>query len=263
MKSNHKSRLKRGEVMKKILYAVCLMLIATGLTACITPSPSSRVQSTGGADMGAARAQSYHGAKAAIAVADFEDKTVGRGQYRSEYGRGMQDMLVTSLFNTNRFIVLEREKLQAVMTEQDMGASGRFKQGTTAPIGELEGAQLLVVAAVTGFDPEVAGGGGQASGRGGFLGDTLLGSIAGGYQQARLALDIRIIDTSTGRILAATSVEGKAHGYDLGGSVLDRSAGGALNTFARTPMEQAIRNAIEEAVNFVASRTPADFYRHY
>lgn len=247
--------------MKKAIFTVCLMFLAVSLTACITPSPSSRVQSTGGSDMGSARAQSYHGAKAAIAVADFEDKTVGRGQYRAEYGRGLQDMLVTSLFNTNRFIVLEREKLQAVMTEQDMGASGRFRQSTAAPIGELEGAQLLVVAAVTGFDPEVAGGGGSASGVGGLLGDRF-GAIVGGYQQARLALDIRVIDTSTGRILAATSVEGKAHGYNLGGSILDSRAGGALNTFARTPMEQAIRNVIEEAVNFVASQTPASFYQY-
>ncbi len=131
-----------------------------------------------------------------------------------------------------------------------------------APIGELEGAQLLVVAAVTGFDPSVSGSSGQASGRGGLLGDRL-GAVIGGYQQARLALDLRVIDTATGRILAATSVEGKAHGYNLGASLLDKRAGGALDTFARTPMEQAIRNAIEEAVNFVASRTPPEFYHYH
>jgi|GEM_PF-288805 len=248
-------------IMKHFLWVSILLFLAAVLAGCITPSPGARVQSTAGPDIATARAQDYHGAKAAIAVADFEDKTVGRGQYRAEYGRGMQDMLVTSLFNSDRFIVLEREKLQAVMTEQDMGTTGRFRQDTTAPIGELEGAQLLVVAAVTGFDPEVAGSSGQASGRGGLLGDRL-GSLAGGYQQARLALDLRIIDTATGRILAATNVEGRAHGYDLGASVLDRRAGGALNTFARTPMEQAIRNAINEAVDFVASQTPAHYYQH-
>lgn len=75
-------------------------------------------------------------------------------------------------------------------------------------------------------------------------------------------MDLRVIDTATGRILAATNVEGKAHGYDMGASVLDRRAGGALNTFARTPMEQAIRNAINEAVEFVASQTPAQYYHH-
>ncbi|MFP4084690.1 MAG: CsgG/HfaB family protein [Desulfonatronovibrio sp.] len=228
----------------------------------MTPSPSAKVQATDGPDMGTARAEVYHGPKAAIAVADFEDKTVGKGQYRAEYGRGMQDMLVTALFNSNRFIVLEREKLQAVIAEQDLGASGRIRQDTAAPIGELEGARLLVVAAVTGFDPGQSGGRGSVGGSGGMLGNNLLGSLMGGYQKAHLALDLRIIDTVTGRILAATNVEGNAQSYDLGGSLLGARAGGALSTFAKTPMEQAIRTAINEAVNFVSSQTPDEFYQH-
>lgn len=242
-----------------------LMVFVAGLTGCLTPPPSARVQSTGGPDMGTARAEAYHGPKAAIAVADFEDKTVGTGQYRPAYGRGMADMLVTSLFNTNRFIVLEREKLDAVVYEQDIGASGRFRQDTAAPIGQLEGAQLLVIAAVTGFDPGVAGTSGSASQRGGLLGlgrDTRIGQVMGGHQRAHIALDLRIVDTATGRILSATSVEGSAHSFDLGGSVLGSTAGGALSTYARTPMEQAIRRAIDEATAFVASQTPPGFYRY-
>lgn len=247
--------------MKNRCCIIVVLFLAGLLAGCITPSPGSRVTSSGGSDIAAARAESYHGPRAAIAVADFEDKTVGRGQYRAAYGRGMQDMLVTSLFNTNRFIVLEREKLESVIAEQDMGATGRFRQDTTAPIGELEGAQILVVAAVTGFEPEVAGGAAEASGKGGFLGERL-GAVVGGYQQARLAMDLRIIDTATGRVLSATSVESRAHGYDMGASVLDQRAGGALNTFARTPMEKAIRSAIDEAVHFVANQMPSEFYRH-
>ena len=247
--------------MKQFYSILALLFFTAGLAGCVTPSPSARVQSTDGPDMATARAEAYHGPKAAIAVADFEDKTVGRGYYRAEYGRGMQDMLVTSLFNSNRFIVLEREKLQAIMAEQDMGASGRIRQDTAAPIGELEGAQLLVLAAVTGFDPGQAGGRGSARGvGGGLLGD--LRSVMGGYQRAHIAIDLRIVDTTTGRILAATNVQGNAHSYDLGGSILGSQAGGALSTFARTPMEQAIRQAINEAVNFVASQTPDHFYRH-
>ncbi len=249
----------------KILSLIALVVFTAGVTGCVTPSPSARVQSTGGPDIGTARAEAYHGPKAAIAVADFEDKTVGVGEYRPAYGRGMADMLLTSLFNTNRFIVLEREKLDAIVYEQDLGASGRLRQDTAAPIGEIEGAQLLVIAAVTGFDPGVAGTSGSASQRGGLLGlgrDTRLGQIMGGYQRAHLALDLRIVDTATGRILAATSVEGSAHSFDLGGSILGTTAGGALSTYARTPMEQAIRKAIDEATGFVARQTPADFYRY-
>ncbi|MDF1615498.1 CsgG/HfaB family protein [Desulfurivibrio dismutans] len=226
----------------------------------IVPAATAQAQS-GGPDMGTARAEDYHGPKAAIAVADFEDKTVGRGQYRREYGRGMQDMLITELFNTDRYIVLEREKLSAVIAEQDLGASGRFRQDTTAPIGELEGAQLMVIAAVTGFDPGTAGTKGTVKGRSGLLGDRL-GRLTAGVQQAHVALDLRVVDTATGRILSATNVEGKARSFDLGGSVFGSGGSGDLSTFARTPMEQAIRRAIAEAVDFVVEQTPAEFYHH-
>lgn len=251
--------------MKAMIHTVFLLLLAVSLAACVTPAPTAKVQSTGGPDMGSARAEAYHGPKAAIAVADFEDKTVGATQYRAAYGRGMADMLVTSLFNTNRFIVLEREKLRAVLHEQDMGATGRIRQDTAAPIGELEGAQLMVIAAVTGFDPGASGTRASGRQRGGLLGlgsDARIGSLMGGYQQAHLALDLRVVDTATGRILAATSVEGKARSFDLGASMLGSSAAGELSTFARTPMEQAMRRAIDEAVDFIASQTPAHFYRH-
>lgn len=248
--------------MKEMVRGALLIFLIVALAACITPAPTAKVRATSGPDIGSARAESYHGPKAAIAVADFEDKTVGTNQYRPAYGRGMADMLVTSLFNTNRFIVLEREKLDAVIREQDMGATGRFRQDTAAPIGELEGAQLLVMAAVTGFEPGTAGTRASGRQRGGILGDSRIGALAGGFQRSHLAIDLRIVDTATGRVLAATNVEGSARSYDLGGSVLGTQASGALSTFARTPMEQAIRRVIDTAVVFIATQTPEDFYRH-
>jgi curli biogenesis system outer membrane secretion channel CsgG len=218
-----------------------------------------------GPSLGQAQAERYDGPKARIAVADFEDKMSSSGQYRAEYGRGMADMLATALFNTNRYIVLERQKLTYVLAEQDLGASGRIKRETAAPIGELEGAELLVTAAVTGFDPGVAGGGGSA---GGVLGTLLgkaagqtLGNIAGGFRRAHLALDLRVIDTRTGRVVAANSVEGSATEFSGSGGAAGVTFGGALGGFATTPMERAIREAIQESVDFVVSKTPARYFR--
>ena len=106
----------------------------------------------GGPDIQSAQAEAYNGPKARIAVADFEDKMSSRGQYRAEYGRGLSDMLTTALFQTNRYIVLEREKLGAVVGELKHGTSDLFRREATAPLGELEGADLLINAAITGFD---------------------------------------------------------------------------------------------------------------
>jgi Curli production assembly/transport component CsgG len=139
------------------------------------------------------------------------------------------------------------------------------KRETAAPIGELEGAELLVTAAVTGFDPGVAGGGGTA---GGVLGNLFgkaagqtLGNIAGGLRRAHVALDLRVVDTKTGRVVAANSAQGSATEFSGSLGAANTSFSGALGGFAKTPMERAIREAIQSSVDFVVSQTPAKFYR--
>jgi curli biogenesis system outer membrane secretion channel CsgG len=214
--------------------------------------------------MNAAQAEHYEGPKARIAVADFEDKMSSSGQYRAEYGRGMADMLATALFNSDRYIVLERQKLSYVIAEQDLGASGRMKRQTAAPIGELEGAELLVVGAVTGFDPGVSGGGGNlGAALGGLLGrgGAAIGSLAGGVRTAHIAIDVRVVDTRTGRVVAANSVQGSASEFSGSLGIAGTPFSAALGGFSKTPMEKAIRDVIETSVNFVVSKTPRQYFR--
>jgi len=229
-------------------------VVVVGLVGCA----SANVTSSGGQDMASAQMEAYNGPKARIAVADFEDKMSSSGHYRGEYGRGMSDMLTNALFQSNRYIVLEREKLEAVLAEQHLGASGRIKKQTAAAIGELEGAELMVTAAITGFDPGAAGGGG---GLAGIPGASLLGAVAGSFKKAHVAMDLRVIDTRTARVLAATSVEGSATAFGAGGLALGGAMGGGLGGFSKTPMETAIRKMITEAVKFIAAQTPQEFYR--
>lgn len=234
---------------------VLVGVVMLGLTACAT----ANVTSSGGQDMASAQMEAYNGPKARIAVADFEDKMSSSGHYRGEYGRGMSDMLTNALFQSNRYIVLEREKLEAVLAEQNLGASGRVKKDTAAAIGELEGAELMVTAAITGFDPGASGGGG---GLGGLIpGANLLGAVAGSFKKAHVAMDLRVIDTRTARVLAATSVEGSATAFGGGGLALGGAMGGGLGGFSKMPMETAIRKMITEAVKFIAAQTPQEFYR--
>jgi curli biogenesis system outer membrane secretion channel CsgG len=253
--------MKNANPLALILFA--LLLNGRGLG----DSWAAEVRPAGGPNIEEAQAQPYDGPKARVAVADFEDKMSSTGQYRAEYGRGMADMLATALFNTNRYIVLERQKLSYVLAEQDLGASGRVKRQSAAAIGELEGAELLVVAGVTGFDPGVSGGGGNLGVLGSFFGGragavgSALGSIAGGFRTAHIAIDLRLIDTKTGRVVAANSVEGSASDYSGSFGVANTPISGALGGFAKTPMEKAIRDVIQASVAFVVSKTPAQYYR--
>jgi curli biogenesis system outer membrane secretion channel CsgG len=245
-------------------FAVCcaVFLFLTVGVGCVTPGTKTTVTSgQGGPSMDEAQAVAYNGPKARIAVARFKDKT-GKGWYTSRIGDGMADQLVTALFNTNRFIVLERQTLGDVLSEQDLGASGRIRKDTAAPIGEIEGAELLVVGAVTEFEGAASGAGG---GIGGF-GKGILGGIMGGYKKAHMAIDLRVIDTRTSRIVAATSVEGEATDVNLGGLVAGWGGSGALagglGGWKNTPTEKALRICIKEAVEFVVSKTPQTYYHH-
>ncbi|MBM3285403.1 MAG: hypothetical protein FJY81_05980 [Candidatus Aminicenantes bacterium] len=244
-----------------------LILFATGtlIGFAMSCAPTATVTSGGGPSIAEAQAERYDGPKARLAVGEFRDKTA-RGEGPTgwfsmfgvsfkEIGDGMRDMLTTALFNSNRFIVLEREQLDEVLKEQDLAAAGRVKKGTEAPTGEIYGADLVITAAVTEFE-------GGARGVGG--GTRLLGvTVGGAMKKAHVAIDIRIIDATTSQIVAATTVEGSATSFGAGGAT---TIGGSLpiglGGFSKTPTEKAIRVCIQKAVEYIASRTPATYYRH-
>lgn len=231
----------------------------------VSCAPTAKVTSYGGPTVSQAQAEQYNGPKARIAVGEFQDKTAKGGwsggwlgmfgiEFR-QIGDGMREMLTTSLFNTSRFIVLERAQLDEVLKEQDLGAAGRIKKGTEAPVGEIYGAELLITAAVTEFE-------GSAKGVGG--GTRILGvTVGGGVKKAHMAIDIRIIDTKTSQIVAATSVEGDATSFAAGGATrLGGALPVALGGFSKTPIEKAIRVCIEKAVDYISGQTPQDYYRY-
>ncbi len=236
---------------KTLLSLASLTFFILVLVNCAT-GPTAKVTATGGPTIAEAQLEPYSGPKARIAVARFTDKTA---KGLDQIGQGMADMLATALFHTNRFIVLEREVLQDILAEQDLATTGRVRQETAAPTGLIEGAELLVTGAVTEFEPGATGLGG-----GGGMGAYILGMV----KAAHIAIDIRIIDTKTSRIVAATSVEGKAKDFSLGGLLLSGvSVGGvALGGYSKTPVEKAIRIALGEAVKFIVAQTPAKYFHH-
>lgn len=247
---------------RRVLSVVSVLVVLCALWGCQS-TPTAKVTSgEGGASIGEARSEAYDGPKARIAVSMFTDKTAKGGGLRNwwnaEIGDGMRDMLATALFNTNRYIVLERQMLDEVMAEQDLGASGRVKGETAAAIGEIEGAELIVTGAITEFEPASGGVGG---GIGGIFG-RVAGAVAGGLKKSHIAIDLRVVDTRTSRIVAATSVEGEARDTKLGGLLVGSSVGGGLGGYSNSSMEKAVRIALGAAVDFIVTKTPEKFY-HY
>lgn len=220
----------------------------------------------------------YDGPKARVAVYRFGDRTakgggIVRGGYPGGYqwyspqiGNGMADMLNDALLQSNRFIVLDRQAIKDVIQEQDFAASGRIRRETAAPIGEIEGADLLIKGAITEFEPGSAGGrAGAGMGHFGWTG-AILGGVLAGVRQSHVAMIIQVVDARTSRLLFSTTVEGKANDFDLGGFLggFGGGFGGAagLGTWQKTPVEKAIRIAILKAVKELSSKTPQTYFRH-
>ena len=209
-----------------------LVAVLLAVSACTTAKVVS--SSGGGPTIQQAQQEPVAGPKKRIAVTAFEFKAA-RGS--REVGRGMSDMLSDALFNTNRFIVLEREHIKEVIQEQDFGASGRVKRETAAPIGELEGAQLIIRGSVTEFEPRCKGG----------------AALIIAAQQACVTVNLRIVDAKTGRVVNATTVEGLSGSVGGGLVFATGSLPVGLGGWAKTPMESAIRNCIETAVQHIAN----------
>jgi len=246
--------------MKKHVFCIIGLLLIFSLAGCASlAQPTAQVDNTAGAQA----LPPYSGPKARIAVADFDVKAA---KASGEIGYGLREMLVTALVNSNRFSVVERQALNAVMQEQELSASGAAQAGGGGPQrGKLKTADLIITAAVTEFEPQASGGRAGVGGGGGIGRGVLGGLLGAALNKAHMALDIRIVDASTSEVLSATRVQGQASdisGAIMGGFFGGWGLGGGLSAYANTPMEKAIRICIIEAVRYISQTISPTYYKY-
>jgi curli biogenesis system outer membrane secretion channel CsgG len=182
--------------------------------------------------------------KIRIAVTAFENKVKTPWWGASwKIGDGLAEMLTTELSKTGQFIVVERQALGDIVKEQELGQSGLIRGETAARTGQVLGAQIVVRGAVTEFE-ERASGGGAGIRFGGF-------GAEGKVQNAHVALDIRLIDTSTGQVIASHNAAKSAPsaGGGIGANIGNVTFGG--DAFFQTPLGQATRAAMQDALQFI------------
>jgi curli biogenesis system outer membrane secretion channel CsgG len=189
----------------------------------------------------------FTGPKQRIAVAKFG----AIGSFSSAYsgwdiGGGLAAQLTTALVESGRYIVVERAELAAVLREQETGAQRLVSAQTAAQIGEVLGAQLLVVGSVTEFDQK-QGGSVSVSVFGGSLGKkATVGSVG---------IDVRVIDTTTGQVIQSKHAEGKVVEKDVSAGINVKAVSFGGDQFNSTPLGQASRQAIEQAVALITQAT--------
>jgi curli biogenesis system outer membrane secretion channel CsgG len=187
----------------------------------------------------------YKGLKQAIGCKDFGNESGWSGQW--EIGRNLAIMLESALYDTGRFVIVEREKLKDVIAEQDLAASGRTaKAGKVAQTGLIRPCRYLATGAITTVDEKQSGGDAGIS-----IGGVRLG---GGKSEAQVTVIVKLIDTTTSEIIAKESITGKAGNTALRVGVSAGIVNTELGGFKKTPLGQAAQDCINKASEFIAKK---------
>ncbi|HPT87761.1 MAG TPA: CsgG/HfaB family protein [Bacillota bacterium] len=170
-----------------------------------------------------------------VAVLPFDDGSIEHWWGKNwDVGKGVADELITELLKIGRFRLIEREKIDKILSEQDFGQQGRVDQRTAAKIGKILGAQYLIMGKVTEFSTNSTGG--AVSVRNYALGIKT--------HTARVELDARLVDTTTSEIITAANGVGERKQSNLAMAIKWNIIAFGSNEFKQTNLGLALRDAV-------------------
>lgn len=223
MKTTTLSRLTSISLAALMLAGVCVSAIATPAT---TQPATQLAQAT----------------KKRLVVMDFDYGTTN--SYYSSYrgvgaAKGISELLINELVNNGTYTVVDRSKLEQVLKQQNR--SGSMDAGTAAEIGKQLGVDAVLIGTITKFNIDKQSGGGS------FMG------IGGGSQKtkATVQIDVRLIGTASGDILATAKAVGEADQSDSNISVRGISGNSGSNN-EDTLLSAAVDKAVSQMVTKLA-----------
>jgi curli biogenesis system outer membrane secretion channel CsgG len=208
--------------------------------------------------------------KKRVAVMNFDYATVQGGVAaifgtNQDIGKGIADLLVDKFVNDGTYSVIERKALDKIMAEQNLSNSDRADPLSAAKIGKLLGVDAIVVGSITQFgrDDKSTTVGGDAVGR--VTGRFGLGGVSKKQAKAVVAITARMVDTSTGEILATATGRGESErsGTGLvgaGGS--GSAAGGGMvdmrsSNFANSILGEAVSASVSQLARQLEAKASA------
>ena len=167
------------------------------------------------------------------------------------FSEGFRAMLETAIVKSRKMRVFERGRLDAILAEQGLAQQRITRSG--GRIGGLTGVDYLVYGTITKFGARRQGfsTGGLSSVFGGKAG-RLGSSIATSKASVEMAVDLKVSDVKTGRIVIADSVGGTVttgEAFSIGGI---SSSSGSADPYA--DVQRVVAARISEAI--VTSRIP-------
>jgi len=226
-----------------VLFVGMVLLFALPIqqASALWGKPQTKTES-GNADM---KLGEYKGLKHAIGCKEFDNEAGWSGSWK--IGDNLSIMLESALYDTGRFVLVEREKLTDVLEEQDLVASGRAAGAKkVAQTGKVRPARYLATGAVTEVEESQSGADGGISFKG--------IRVGGGKSEAQVTVIVKLIDTTTGEIVAKERIVGKAGSTALRVGLAYRNVGTELGGFVKTPLGQAAQDCINQAAAFIAKK---------
>jgi len=182
--------------------------------------------------------------RVAVAPLDWSEReSIDNWQIPVEFRTAIYEKLVKKLLDTERFVVLEREALDALLKEQAIkeANTGESQKGKVVP------AQALVRGKVTDFSLNSQGAGGGVSVPG-------IGHVGGSVSQAKVGINVRIFDVETSELLASETAGGTANsaGFKVGVSL--GSVFTDFGAYEKSPLGEATNKAIDDAVKKIVKK---------
>lgn len=183
-----------------------------------------------------------------IAVLPFDDRSIHNRWWGSHYdvGKGISSELVTALLDTKQFRLVEREEVDRVLDEQRLSAI-TVDPGTAAELGKVLGVKYLVMGQVTEFTIDSRGGS--------FIHPDSFFGLSVRSNTARVAIDARMVDTTTAEIAFGVTGIGEKKQTNLG--IISNGGGMRFGgrDFYKTNLGQALRDAVTSVATQLAEKS--------
>jgi curli biogenesis system outer membrane secretion channel CsgG len=186
------------------------------------------------------------GPKRSIVVDKFDTLSTFNAAYGTwDVGGGLAAMLTTAIEQSGRFVVLERANLDRVIGEQQIKQASAVNPTAGPQLGQVTAAQFIVIGSVTEFGAEDKGGTFNV----GISGSRGLGGLLGMKKtEGSVALDLRIVDTTTSQVVQTLKVKEPISQTSLSASTNYKAMSLGGDAFNNTPLGEATRHAIDKAV---------------
>lgn len=180
----------------------------------------------------------YKGPKLRIGVVNFENNTPRKVR---DIEKVATNILTTMLHETGNFIVIPQQDMEAILGQQAIGASGAIDSNTAAEMGKILGLNAILTGSITSYAELVEGS------------NTLLSQSK--TQVAKVGVDYRIVDTTTGVQLFAS--HGKGEFRKTSGGILGFGSKSSKDTSLK---DGALRDALAKTMNNIQGQLTSDLW---